>query len=64
LGKIKTITADLIRDDDGGYSVFCPELDISARGRSMEDAFDKFEVVRGLNKKRKKGKKGKRWNRL
>jgi predicted RNase H-like HicB family nuclease len=43
LARIKKITADLIRDDDGGYSVFCPELDISARGRSMEDAFDKFE---------------------
>jgi predicted RNase H-like HicB family nuclease len=38
-----TITADLIRDDEGGYRIWCPELDIYARGDDLERAFENLE---------------------
>jgi predicted RNase H-like HicB family nuclease len=37
------ITADLVRDDEGTYRVYCPELDISAKGCDMDDAFRNLE---------------------
>lgn len=43
LGKRLNITADFTMDDDGGYSVWCPELDVSARGTDLDDAFENFE---------------------
>lgn len=43
LGKKLNITADFIMGDDGGYSVWCPELDVSARGADLDDAFENFE---------------------
>jgi len=32
------ITAELIPEDEGGYTVYCPELDIYTQGEDVEDA--------------------------
>ena len=37
--KIK-ITAELIPAEEGGYVVYCPELDITTEGGTIEDAID------------------------
>jgi len=35
--KIK-LTAELIPDEEGGYVVYCPELDITTEGETVEEA--------------------------
>ncbi|MBI5328476.1 MAG: type II toxin-antitoxin system HicB family antitoxin [Deltaproteobacteria bacterium] len=37
--KIK-ITAELIPAEEGGYVVYCPELDITTEGETIEEAID------------------------
>ncbi|MES0337519.1 MAG: type II toxin-antitoxin system HicB family antitoxin [Candidatus Magnetobacterium sp. LHC-1] len=37
--KIK-ITADLIPAEEGGYIVYCPELDITTEGDSTDEAIE------------------------
>lgn len=37
--KIK-ITAELIPAEEGGYIVYCPELDITTEGETVEEAID------------------------
>ena len=32
------LTAELIKEEDGGYTVYCPELDIYTQGDNVEDA--------------------------
>ena len=32
------LTAELIKQDEGGYTVYCPELDIYTQGEDVEDA--------------------------
>ena len=32
------ITAELIEEEEGGYTVYCPELDIYTQGEDVEDA--------------------------
>lgn len=32
------ITAELIAEEKGGYTVYCPELDIYTQGEDVEDA--------------------------
>jgi len=32
------ITAELFPEDEGGYTVYCPELDIYTQGEDVEDA--------------------------
>lgn len=32
------VTAELIEEEEGGYTVYCPELDIYTQGEEMEDA--------------------------
>jgi predicted RNase H-like HicB family nuclease len=32
------ITAELIEEEEGGYTVYCPELDIYTQGEDIEDA--------------------------
>ena len=32
------LTAELIREEEGGYTVYCPELDIYTQGEDVEDA--------------------------
>lgn len=33
-----TITAEMIPEKEGGYTVYCPELDIYTQGENIEDA--------------------------
>jgi len=33
-----TVTAELIEEEEGGYTVYCPELDIYTQGDDKEDA--------------------------
>lgn len=37
--KIK-ITAELIPAEEGGYVVYCPELDITTEGETIEEAIE------------------------
>jgi len=37
--KIK-ITAELTPAEEGGYVVYCPELDITTEGETIEEAID------------------------
>lgn len=37
--KIK-ITAELIPAEEGGYVVYCPELDITTEGETVEEAIE------------------------
>lgn len=37
--KIK-ITAELIPAEEGGYVVYCPELDITTEGETIEEALE------------------------
>jgi predicted RNase H-like HicB family nuclease len=32
------ITAELIEEEEGGYTVYCPELDIYTQGEDIEEA--------------------------
>jgi predicted RNase H-like HicB family nuclease len=37
--KIK-ITAELVPAEEGGYVVYCPELDITTEGETVDEAID------------------------
>jgi len=37
------ITAELIEEDEGGYTVYCPELDIYTQGEDVKDALANLE---------------------
>jgi predicted RNase H-like HicB family nuclease len=36
--QVIEITAELIHEQEGGYTVYCPELDIYTQGEGVEDA--------------------------
>ncbi|MFQ5794091.1 MAG: type II toxin-antitoxin system HicB family antitoxin [Candidatus Bipolaricaulia bacterium] len=36
--RVIEITAELIEEEEGGYTVYCPELDIYTQGEDLEDA--------------------------
>ena len=36
--QVIEITAELIEEEEGGYTVYCPELDIYTQGEDVEDA--------------------------
>ena len=36
--RVIEITAGLIAEEEGGYTVYCPELDIYTQGEDVEDA--------------------------
>ena len=36
--KTMKITAELITEDEGGFSVYCPELDIYTQGETEEES--------------------------
>lgn len=46
--KIK-ITAELIKEEDGGYTVFCPELDIYSQGDDEEEALKNIKEAAELH---------------
>lgn len=44
-----TITAELIKEKEGGYTVYCPELDIYTQGDDVEDAIDNLTEAAELH---------------
>jgi predicted RNase H-like HicB family nuclease len=43
------ITAELIPEDEGGYSVYCPELDIYTQGETEEECLDNLREAAELH---------------
>jgi predicted RNase H-like HicB family nuclease len=43
------ITAELIPEDEGGYSVYCPELDIYTQGETEEDSIRNLKEAAELH---------------
>ena len=44
-----TITAELIEEEEGGYTVYCPELDIYTQGDDIEDAINNLKEAAELH---------------
>ncbi|RLE32984.1 type II toxin-antitoxin system HicB family antitoxin [Candidatus Acetothermia bacterium] len=44
-----TITAELIPEEEGGYTVYCPELDIYTQGEDVDDALRNLKEAAGLH---------------
>lgn len=44
-----TITAELIKEEEGGYTVHCPELDIYTQGDDVEDAIKNLKEAAELH---------------
>ena len=44
-----TITAELIEEEEGGYTVYCPELDIYTQGDAVEDAISNLKEAAELH---------------
>ena len=44
-----TITAELIEEEEGGYTVYCPELDIYTQGDAVEDAINNLKEAAELH---------------
>jgi len=44
-----TITAELIEEEEGGYTVYCPELDIYTQGEDVDDALRNLKEAAELH---------------
>jgi len=44
-----TITAELIEEQEGGYTVYCPELDIYTQGDDVKDAIENLKEAATLH---------------
>jgi len=44
-----TITAELIEEEEGGYTVYCPELDIYTQGEDVKDAIENLKEAAELH---------------
>ena len=44
-----TLTAELIKEDEGGYTVYCPELDIYTQGDDEDDAMKNLREAAELH---------------
>jgi predicted RNase H-like HicB family nuclease len=44
-----TITAELMEEVEGGYTVYCPELDIYTQGDDIEDAISNLKEAAELH---------------
>jgi len=44
-----TITAELIPEEEGGYTVYCPELDIYTQGEDVDDALRNLKEAAELH---------------
>lgn len=44
-----TISADLIPEDEGGYTVYCPELDIYTQGETEEECLVNLQEAAELH---------------
>lgn len=43
------ITADLIPEEDGGFTVYCPELDIYTQGETEQECLDNLREAAELH---------------
>lgn len=43
------LTAELIREAEGGFSVYCPELDIYTQGETEEESLDNLREAAQLH---------------
>ena len=43
------ITAELIPEDEGGYTVYCPELDIYTQGETEEECLENLREAAELH---------------
>jgi predicted RNase H-like HicB family nuclease len=43
------LTAELIREEEGGYTVYCPELDIYTQGEDVEDTLKNLKEAATLH---------------
>lgn len=43
------ITAELIPEEEGGYTVYCPELDIYTQGETEEEALQNLKEAAELH---------------
>ncbi len=43
------VTAELIKEEDGGYTVYCPELDIYTQGESEKEAIANLKEAAELH---------------
>ncbi|MBA7701695.1 hypothetical protein ES703_110439 [subsurface metagenome] len=43
------LTAELIKEEEGGYTVYCPELDIYTQGNDVEDALKNLKEAAELH---------------
>jgi len=44
-----TFTAELLKEEEGGYTVYCPELDIYTQGEDVEDAIKNLKEAAELH---------------
>ncbi|HED03202.1 MAG TPA: type II toxin-antitoxin system HicB family antitoxin [Candidatus Fraserbacteria bacterium] len=43
------ITAELIEEEEGGYTVYCPELDIYTQGENVDEALANLKEAAELH---------------
>ena len=43
------ITAELVAEEEGGYTVYCPELDIYTQGETEEECVDNLREAAELH---------------
>jgi predicted RNase H-like HicB family nuclease len=43
------ITAELVPDDEGGYTVYCPELDIYTQGETEQECLENLREAAELH---------------
>jgi predicted RNase H-like HicB family nuclease len=43
------VTAELIPEDEGGYTVYCPELDIYTQGDKQEECLENLKEAAELH---------------
>ena len=43
------LTAELIEEEEGGYTVYCPELDVYIQGDDVEDALKNLQEAAELH---------------
>jgi predicted RNase H-like HicB family nuclease len=47
--QVIEITAELIEEEEGGYTVYCPELDIYTQGEDVEEALANLKEAAELH---------------
>ncbi len=47
--KTMKVTAELVREEEGGYTVYCPELDIYTQGETEEECLKNLREAAELH---------------